>query len=83
MKTREFAHALSQFARMLKAGPNVELKELASVGLLLRFLEDHPDAMRKLHTDSAKKSKKGSPQLMKALSFLLGAGAGAEGAGDG
>jgi hypothetical protein len=42
------------------------------IGRLLRYLGEHPDALRKLHTDSAKKSKKSSPELMKALAILLG-----------
>jgi hypothetical protein len=42
------------------------------VGRLLRYLEDHPAVLKKLHTESAKKSKKASPELMKALSILLG-----------
>jgi hypothetical protein len=129
MKTHEFADALMLFARMLKAGRNVEINDWiesgspvaaagsdsasAEVGLslavmgslsrytkaqwralltdwrlpveirpsdsvrdligrVLGYLADHPDAIRRVRAESAKKSTKVSPQLQRALAILLG-----------
>jgi len=42
------------------------------VGRIFRYLEENPEALRKLHREATKKNKKVSAELMEALSVLLG-----------
>jgi hypothetical protein len=54
----------------------VEVKNSDSVrdlvGRLFNFLDEHPDALRRIHKDATKKNKKASAELMEAFSVLLG-----------
>ena len=53
---------------MVKASDSV--RDL--VGRLFNYLDEHPDALRRIHKDATKKNKKASAELMEALSVLLG-----------
>jgi hypothetical protein len=61
---------MKEWAIPVEVRPTDSVRDL--VGRLLRYLEEHPDLLRKIKTESAKKSTKASPELLKALSILLG-----------
>jgi hypothetical protein len=42
------------------------------LGRLLNYLEEHPDAAKRIKDDSTKKTTRASPELVKVLSILLG-----------
>ncbi len=42
-----------------------------TIGKVLRYLEDHPEELKRLQDGVASTSKRASPELMKALSILL------------
>jgi hypothetical protein len=50
--------------------PSMSSRDL--MGRLLNYLEDHPEAVKKLQQSATKKSKKPSSKLLDALGVLLG-----------